>query len=193
MRRKNRVGLLEILNPKKWSIACWLLLILWLIPSLVWNLPIEPDFTHFEANEDPFYNQRYIAYDRVTCIGWPFIYLEIADSGTQPATRSDHAFYAISNFVLVSVTLVSLIYAVQSWIPRFSILTLMVATAIIALLIALGQLVFSSQNYKLQTGFIMAIYFSPIAAAMVFIGYNFVRRRKLTNDRTLPSNKDIDL
>lgn len=38
------------MNPKKWNVACWLLLLVWLYPSVMMNAPIEPELDEWESS-----------------------------------------------------------------------------------------------------------------------------------------------
>ncbi len=84
--------------------------------------------------------------------------------------------------------LIALIYAVQHWIPQFSVRTMMVGMTVVASLIAIGQAIFSSEYYDLQIGFdyyylrirfLMSVYFSPIVAALAFMGHDASRRQAI--------------
>lgn len=55
---------------------------------------------------------------------------------------------------------------------------MLIGVAFVAVLIATGQVVFSTEYYDLQTGFMIAVYFSPIIAALAYFGYDGMRRRK---------------
>lgn len=83
------------------------------------------------------------------------------------------------NFVLVIATLISLVYAVQSWIPQFSIRTMLSGVTVVAVLLVAGRAVFSTEQYELQIGFVMAVYFLPIVAALAYRAYDKMCRRKL--------------
>ena len=144
-------------DPRKWNTACWLLLLLWLYPSVLMNTPIEPNLEGWESNGQLADGSRFAAYDPTFLIGWPFCYLEIATNGSNPSVRSYTPINAMLNFLLVTTTIVSLIYAAQKWVPRFSIRTMLIGVAAVAAIITIGQAVFATEYYAMQTGFMMAV------------------------------------
>lgn len=164
-------------NPKKWNVFCWLFLLLWLLPSVFGNLPYEPEFSDHTSIELPNGGTA-IAYDRSYLIGCPFTYLEIAKSQNTPPTKTYYPSYLIFNLIFVALTLFGIIYSVQTFIPKFSIRTLFIATGCIALLFPVGNLVFASENYYLQIGFLMSIYFAPLVAMLVAFFYSRFKHRK---------------
>ena len=175
---------MSFLNPKKWNVACWLLLLFWLFVSATLNAPFVPNLNDMESGEVRPDGSRFAVYDRETqfLIGWPFSYMSIATNGSLPSTRTYEPGNAILNLVLVASTLISLIFAVQNWMPQFSIRTMMVGMAVVASLIAIGQAIFLSESYDLILGFMMSVYFSPVVAALAFLGYDASRREKQSRD-----------
>lgn len=180
--RKVKSCSMSFLNPKKWNVACWLLLLLWLFVSASMNAPFEPKLTDWESIGVLPDGSRFAVYDAEFLIGWPFEYCRIATNGSGPSTRTYNPGNAILNIVFVASTLISLIYAVQHWMPQFSIRTMMVGTAVVASLIAIGQAIFLSESYSLMLGFTMSVYFSPVVAALAFWGYDALRREKQSRD-----------
>jgi hypothetical protein len=136
------------------------------------NAPVEPELDQWKSSGQLTDGSRFIAYDPTFLIGWPFGYLEIATKKPKPSVRTYHPAKGVLNFILVTGTLISLIYAVQNWIPRFSIRTILSGVAITAVLIVTGQTVFATEYYHLQTAFMMTVYFFPIVAAVAFIFYD---------------------
>ncbi|MDA7924266.1 hypothetical protein N9B60_02600 [Mariniblastus sp.] len=169
---------MTFLNPKRWNVACWLLLLLWLCLSVLMNAPIEPKLDGWESSGELADGSRFAAYDPTFLIGWPFAYLQIAIKEPRPSVRTYIPMMGVYNFILVAATLISLVYAVQNWIPQFSIRTILICVAVVAVLIVTGQAVLATEHYGLQTGFMTAVYFSPIVAALAYSGYDRMRRRK---------------
>ena len=173
---------MSFLNPKKWNVACWLLLLLWLFVSSTLNAPFVPNLNDRESGEVRPDGSRFAVYDREIRMGWPFGYVSIATNGSLPSTRTYEPGNAILNLVFVASTLISLIFAVQNWMPQFSIRTMMVGMAVVASLIAIGQAIFLSESHYLMLGFMMSVYFSPVVAALAFLGYDASRREKQSRD-----------
>lgn len=169
---------MTFLNPKKWNFVCWLLLLLWLYPSILMNAPLEPNLEEWATSGELTDGSRFVAYDPTFLVGWPFGYLQIATNGANPSVRTYTPMNAVFNFIFVSTTIIALIFAVQNWLPQFSIRTMLIGVAFVAVLIVAGQVVFSTEYYDLQVGFMMAVYFSPIGAALAYFGYDGMRRRK---------------
>jgi hypothetical protein len=169
---------MAFLNPRKWNLACWVLLLFWLYPSVLMNAPMEPSLDEWESSGKLADGTRFTAYDPEFLVGWPIGYLQIATKGSEPSVRTYNFLNALINCILVTATLIALIYAVQNWIPQFSIRTLLIGVAVISLLITIGKAVFSTESYDLQTGFVMAVYFSPIVAALAYLVYDGMRRLK---------------
>ena len=169
---------MAFLNPKKWNVVCWLLLLLWLYPSVLGNLPFEPELDEFDSSKQSAAGSQFVDYGHVYVMGWPFGYFEIATQKLKPPVRTYKPVMFVLNCVLVIATLTSLIYAVQKWLPRFSIRMMLFGMTIVAVLIAIGQVVFSTDYFYLQWGFMMAVSFSPIVAALAFIFYDRIRLSK---------------
>jgi len=142
------------------------------------NTPLEPNLDEWESSGELADGRRFAAYDPIFLVGWPFGYLQIATKGSNPSIRTYTPLNAVVNLILVTATLTALIYAVQHWIPQFSIRFMLIGVAVVASVIATGQAVFSTEYYVLQIGFMMAVYFSPIAAALAFWVYDRMFRRK---------------
>ncbi len=160
---------MAFLNPKNWSIACWAMLLLWLYPSVMMNLPLEPSSELNELGETHPDGTRYASYDHTALIGWPFIYLEIASNGSKQPIPKFNPFYAAANFALVALTLLGIVSTLHTWLPQFSIRTMLIAMAGLAFLIVVAQAVFSTDNFNLQTGFMLAVYFIPLVAGLACV------------------------
>ena len=157
-----------MLNPRRWNIVCWILLLLWLVPAALANTPYAPKF----SGPPSIFHHTFL-------IGWPLPYLEITrPSGMLTVSTAFYASSAVANFLLVSLTLLAIVFLTQTFGPRFSILTLMIATTCVGFLFAVGSLVFSHENYGtfltdfsrpwslVQNGFVLSIYFAPLIAVL---------------------------
>ena len=171
-------------HPAKWNIACWVIFLVWLMISVVSNYPIDTSNAAQEVGlEELPGGTRIAAYDMAYLIGWPFCYLEINVPQIGPQTKKLSPWLAISNVLLITLNLVAIVFTIQTWMPRFSIRTLLLAMALISILIVTGQAVCSSENYFLATSFVNTVLFMPIIAACALSLYKFFKRQ----DQTLES------
>ena len=168
-----------MLNPKKWNIFCWVGLLLWLFVSIGGNIPYEPEFQIPQLVDDG--GVTAVSYSQVYLIGCPFSYLQIAQSQNGAPVKTYRPLIIFINLLTISAVLFGIIYSVQIFIPRFSILTLFIVTACIGLLFAIGNPIFQSDYFYLQIGFIFAIYFAPLIAtipAFLFSRYSIARQSR---------------
>ena len=150
-------------NPRKWNALCWVTLLVWLLPALPGNIPFDTDIPEPGPIEMPNGMTAY-AYDQTYLIGWPFTYLEVSKSPNTPPTKTYRPFKFIVNLILIAATLIGIIYSIQTFIPKFSIRTLLIMITSVALLFPIGNWILSTENYYIQTGFMMFIYFAPLVA-----------------------------
>ena len=152
-------------DPRKWNALCWLLLVLWCLASIQNNLPLDGEIPEAGPIVLPDGSRAY-AYDQTRVIGWPFTYLKIQTSPGAPVTKTISFIKLLSNVLIVFATLAGIVFSIQTFIPRFSIKTLLGFVTLIALLFPIGSVVFATNNYYLITGFIMTIYFAPLIASV---------------------------
>ena len=161
-----------MLNPKKWNVFCWVLLLVWLLPSIGGNLPYSPEFDGPSSLELPDGGTA-VAYGQVYLIGFPLTYLEISrPANTLVSNKTFYLVHLLLNGSLVLLTLFGIIYCVQTFMPQFSIISLLVAVTCVAVLVSIGNIVLASQNYTLYFGFIFAIYFSPLVLMLSMFAYS---------------------
>ena len=163
-------------DPRKWNCLCWLLLLLWCLPSVPGNIPFDVAIPEPGPIELPDGTRAY-AYDQIHVIGWPFGYLEIKKSPNAPVKRTFRFTKLLANVVVIGATLAGIVFSIQTFIPKFSIKTLLAFVTLIALLFPIGSIVFATNNYYLQTGFMMAIYFAPLIASVPAFIYSRRRRQ----------------
>lgn len=166
---------MTFLNPRKWSLASWIVLILWLIPSIIFNIPsnssIEirhPDGSPMSLDERRFHS----VFDYA---GWPFWYYQRELDWTGPPTIQFSVWLAFLNAAIVAITLISLIYTFQRLALRFTIKTVMAGSALFAMILSLGQSVFWTQSFHLTLGYFYLVYHSPVLTALTLLIYD--RRR----------------
>ena len=128
-----------------------------------------------------------MVYDHTFLIGWPLTYFEISSSTNAAAKKTYRPLKFCINLLLILVTLFAIIYSIQTLAPKFSIKTMLIATACVALLFPVGQIVFSTDSFFLQTAFIFVIYFAPVVAVVPAFIFSRVKSRRRNTD-----NKAMD-
>jgi len=161
------------MHPKRWSIICWLLLVLWLIPSVAHTIPIAPDPP--PASDMPLFSGRAVAYDfeSISKVGFPFVFLEVKTSSASPKPQSKYYLWAhLATIAILATNLVALVYCLQSLIPRFSIKLMLVGMTLVAILILIGQTLAAAEDYRVISVYTYSIIFAPLLALLPTILYN---------------------
>ena len=161
-----------MLNPKKWNMLCWIILLIWLYPSVARNTPREPVF----SKTPTLFSATYFT-------GWPLSYLENSQHGfTLVVKRTFRPVRLIVNVILIMTTLFGVVFSIQTLIPKLSISIMLIVTSCIGVLVAIANFLYTKDpvgpafaaawdpNFNVLSGFVMAIYFSPLLAILpVFI------------------------
>ena len=109
-------------NPKKWNVLCWIMLLIWLYPSVVRNTPRKPVF----PKKPSLFTTAYFT-------GWPLTYLENSQEGfTIVSQKTFRPIYLIVNFILIMTTLFGIVFSIQTLMPKFSISTLLIVLHVLA-------------------------------------------------------------
>ena len=161
-------------NPKKWNVLCWIMLLIWLYPSVVRNTPRKPVF----PKKPSLFTTAYFT-------GWPLTYLENSQEGfTIVSQKTFRPICLIVNFILIMTTLFGIVFSIQTLMPKFSISTLLIVTSCVGVLVAAANFIYTqgpkpigppfaaacSPNFNALAGFVMTIYFLPLLAILpVFI------------------------
>lgn len=138
------------MNPKRWTIICWFLVILWSCPAITGNIAVVPDLP--------------ASADSVHLIGFPIIFIRIANN---PPVVTYYFFWHTVNISIAVLVLLSLIYSVQTLAPRFSIKTLIFGVTATALLVSVGLYIFNTGNLWALDHFFSGIYLSPLLGALI--------------------------
>jgi len=122
-------------------------------------------------------------------LGWPLHYVTpsyfatprpVTPAGAPlppPAPSVVSPFAMVANFLLVVIAMSALIYCLQTTMPRYSLLTLLILTAAVPLNFAFGRLTMMLFGSNAVRWYGVTIYFSPIAAA-VALKYSLFQRVK---------------
>ena len=159
-----------MLNIKKWNAICWLLVLAWLVPSIVINIPsVALEFAPPppEVSGPMTGGGAIMVVSTDFPIGWPFTYLDVRMLSSKRNISTYHPAFVVLNSALIILTTFCLIYSVQTLLPRFSILAVMILTALIALLLTYIGSVVSNNTLDKNTGYLLAIYFFPIYLAII--------------------------
>ena len=159
-----------MLNIKKWNAICWLLVLAWFVPSIAINIPsVALEFAPQppEVSGPLAAGGVFMVVSTDFPIGWPFKYLDVRMLSSKKNINTYHPAFVVLNSVLIILTTFCLIYSVQTLIPRFSILAVMILTALIALILTYIGYVVSNNTVEKHTGYLLAIYFLPIYFAII--------------------------
>ena len=156
------------LSPKKWTLPCWILLALWSLIGIGNNIPYSNSRTisqHVASLPD---DQPAAVYDVQSSLGFPFSYLEqLINPKTGQTKTSFHLFWLALNIALVALVLIGLVWTVQTWFFRFSVRGFLIATIVVAIVIAVGVKVFSFNSRYLQATYVYSIFFCPLITGAI--------------------------
>ena len=168
------------MNPKKWNVACWVLIALWLVPFFLGRFPFNsarvPDGVvkqRADGTQIVVYNGRRT--------GWPIPCIETSQiAATGATTRKFDPMIGLLNLVLVIATIAGIVVVVQTWFRQFSISTLMLSIGGLGILIVLAQTLLMGASHDLKTVILTTLYFSPLAAGivtMILKRYSYSKRK----------------
>jgi hypothetical protein len=72
----------------------------------------------------------------------------------------------VANLVLIASAIAALVYLLQTYLRRYSLLTLLAVLSVFPLYWALGRLIFVFGGFRSGEWYIIAVYLSPIPAAI---------------------------
>ena len=165
-----------VLHPKKWSLICWLLFLIWLVVSVMVNSPLRGTADEITDRQDgpitlPDGSRAY-AYDAEVIVGFPLSIQHITKK------KSKYNFVAhLGNIAITAINLLALVYCAQSFFGRFSLRTILGFVAIVAALIAIGQAVFITEREDGEFMYLAAIYFSPLVGVVPAFVTNYYRSK----------------
>ncbi len=152
------MSLIQRINPKNWSVLCWLLIAIWLIPVFWGRLPTTSEKIPQSDGVSKLLadGTRVVMYPG-SRFGFPLSFIEITEYSNGDRTFKYDLGRGVLNLVLVCFNLVGIVIAVQKSSWQFSIRALMLSMAILALLIVWAE----SANFS--SGFVVkAVYFTPL-------------------------------
>jgi len=162
------------LNPRNWSILCWVLIAIWLIPVFTGHLSlkrsIEADGMVITLPDGTFV----VEYPGKR-FGFPLHFMEFSDFSNGDRTRKYDLGRVALNFTLVGLTLAGIVVVVHNSSWQVSIRALMLSTAVLGLLIVLAQAVDSFTPFVIKV-----TYFIPliIGGMIVILNLQFRTSRK---------------
>lgn len=155
------------MNPKNWSVLCWGLLALWLVPFFFGSIPFNAAPVPDGVVKQLAGGTDVVVYNGWR-VGWPLPFVEISRINANGAkVREYDPVIGLLNLVLVLATLAGIVVVVQTWFGQFSIRALMLSIAGLAVLIILTQAMFSGASHNLRTAILMTVYFSPLVAGII--------------------------
>ncbi|MDA8746145.1 hypothetical protein N9N28_16085 [Rubripirellula amarantea] len=164
-----------MLNPIRWTMLTWFAALLWLYGAIPMNIP--PSVTYTQDAVTGQLGQP-TTYDKLEDypfpIGWPLHYVEPDDpalwnkpipfTGLPIApgpSRVSYTAVAVNAFLIVA-TLASLVFLLQTYLPRFSVLSLLLLPALVSLYILGARIIARGIGYNAYWYYESAIYFSPL-------------------------------
>ncbi|MEM7784566.1 MAG: hypothetical protein AAF939_22765 [Planctomycetota bacterium] len=145
-------------NPRRWSIFLWALLSVWMLISILGNIP--PNIESVGPIPSDADQMMIVA-------GYPLTYREILVTPDGNSKQSFYWEFLLINLACIGIVISCLVFSVQTLIPRFSLKLLMIAITIVVLLILVGQQIWESKSYYAYITFGHVIFFSPVALALV--------------------------
>jgi len=194
-------------HPKRWTALTWLAVLLWTWHAFSLNYPPSVSYTVDSVSGDFSEPTHYKSLAELPFpVGWPLHYVTpsylarpvapVMPVGTPPPPPAPSAvspFAMVANFLLIATTISALVYLLQKTKYRFSLLFLCGVMSAIPLYFILGRLVVMLAGYDAGRWYTVAVYFSPVAAALavrysVFPRVNWPRFRR--NWRVGPQSFD---
>ena len=167
------------LHPKRWTVLTWLAIALWAWKPIVLNYPPSVSYSKDPATGKYSVPTHYNGLSEFKFPwGWPLYYVKPSYltapavpmlAGTPvppPVPSSVHPFALVTNLILVVITISSLVYILQKTRFRFSLLFLFAVMTAVPLYFALGRFIAMLAGYDAAGWYQIAIYFSPIPAAL---------------------------
>lgn len=176
------------MNPKKWSVVCWLLLILWAIPTVLGNVIFEPDLPAPPSSEIAGVT-NVASYDRVIMVGFPFVFYEIWDTSDTGIWHRYRPYLHLFNVLLGVLNLFAVVYVVQTCAMRFSLKSMLVGVTVVGVLVWLSQQIYNAGYHQSLLLFLTCVYLFPVLALLPVHFYNRIKRtRQARDERTSIQN-----
>jgi hypothetical protein len=170
-----------VLNPLRWTLLTWFALLLWLYGAIPLNIPPSVTYTVNPATGDLEQPTTYATLkDYPFPIGWPLHYVEPDDPAlwttpipvnglpiTPGPSRVSYVAAAV-NACLIVTTLACLVFLLQRYFPRFSMLSLLLLPALLAVYILGARVVAQGIGYNAYWYYESAIYFSPLLITVLY-------------------------
>jgi len=185
-------------HPKRWTALTWLAVLLWIWQAFPLNYPPSVSYTMDSVTGEFSVPTHYKILAEIPFpVGWPLHYvtpiyltapvapaMPIGAPLPPPAPSSVSLFAMVGNFVLIGIAISALVYFLQKMRYQFSLFFLLALMSAIPFYFALGRLVALLAGHNAVRWYIIAVYFSPIAAA-VAVRYSFFPRLKLPRFRLI--------
>ena len=166
------------MHPKRWNVLTWCLLLLWTTSFCLQNSPLEPSLPEKRTPYQlPDGTTVALANNHAFYIGYPFTYLKIKMGHDVPTTHNYNSILCVANCALGICTLMGIVFVVQTLIPRFSIRTALLATALVAGVVCLGRQLLVSREFDLFFVFVHVVFFFPLAAVLPTMALEVFRRK----------------
>ena len=166
-------------HPKRWTALTWLAVLLWAWIAFLKNYPPSVSYTVDSVTGEFSNPTHYKSLSEYPFpVGWPLHYvtpsylftpLPVMPAGSPyppPAPSRISPFAMVANFVLTVTTIFALVYLLQRFMLRFSLLTLFKVTLALALYWSSARLIATFAGHNAAGWYFDAVYLSPIAAVV---------------------------
>jgi len=166
--------------PTRWTALTWLAVLLWAWHPFTLNFPPSESYAVDSVTGELSQPTRYHSLSELPFpVGWPLYYVKpsyltppavvswIAGAPIPPPGPSSvHPFAMVTNLLLVVIAITSLVYFLQRTTFRFTLLLLFAVVSAVPLYFALGRFITMFAGYEAARWYSIAVYFSPIPAAL---------------------------
>lgn len=168
------------LHPRNWSILCWVLIAIWLIPVFTGQLPFygyRGKQIELDGVVKTLPNGTVVVAYPGKRFGFPLHFMEFSDFSNGERTRKYDLARVAVNFILVGLTLAGIVLVVHNSSWQVSIRALMLSTAVLGLLLVLAQSADSITPFVIKVAYFMPLIFGGM---IVILNLQFGINRKQT-------------
>lgn len=137
------------------------------------NLPFSGSIDDFRPAELPTeLGHRAIVYDAEIQVGFPISFHHVTKKA-----NNYNLFAHAANIAIATVNLIALVYCAQAFFGQFSLRTILGFVALVSLLIAIGQVIFTIERGNGSLMYVATIFFSPLIGIVPAFILNFYRSK----------------
>lgn len=138
--------------------------------SIVSNLPFIGGIDLSDRPTTLEDGSRAYSYDAELSVGFPFPFQEITSK------KASYSFVShAGNILIATANLIALIYCAQTFFGQFSLRTFIVFIALVALIVAIGKVVFTFEEGRGELLYVATIFLSPLGVLLPAFVLNYYR------------------